>query len=54
MLEKALTGSRRYWTWLAALAVLIAIGFAAWLRQLETGLAVTGLGRDVSWGLYIA
>jgi molybdopterin-containing oxidoreductase family membrane subunit len=54
MLQKALTGSRRYWTWLGALAVLIAIGFAAWLHQLEAGLAVTGLGRDVSWGLYIA
>ena len=54
MLEKALTGSRGYWAWLASLAVLIAIGFAAWLHQLDVGLAVTGLGRDVSWGLYIA
>jgi molybdopterin-containing oxidoreductase family membrane subunit len=54
MLEKALTGGRGYWTWLVALVALIAIGGAAWLRQLEIGLAVTGLGRDVSWGLYIA
>jgi molybdopterin-containing oxidoreductase family membrane subunit len=52
MLEKALTGGRGYWTWLVALVALIAIGGAAWLRQLEIGLAVTGLGRDVSWGLY--
>ncbi len=54
MFEKAFAGSRRYWTWLAALLVLIAAGAAAWLVQLDTGLAVTGLGRDVSWGLYIA
>ncbi len=54
MLEKALTGSRSYWTWLAALVAAVAIGFAAWLVQLDAGLGVTGLGRDVSWGLYIA
>jgi Ni/Fe-hydrogenase subunit HybB-like protein len=54
MLDKALTGGRGYWTWLAALVAVIAIGFAAWLVQLDAGLAVTGLGRDVSWGLYIA
>ncbi|MGE5362268.1 MAG: sulfate reduction electron transfer complex DsrMKJOP subunit DsrP [Bacteroidales bacterium] len=46
--------SRLYWCWLATLVVVAAVGVSAWLRQLDTGLAVTGLGRDVSWGLYIA
>lgn len=54
MLEHALGGTWRYWTWLAALAATIAIGAVAWSVQLGSGLGVTGLGRDVSWGLYIA
>jgi molybdopterin-containing oxidoreductase family membrane subunit len=54
LLEHPFTGTRRYWTWVAALVAIIAIGVAAWLNQLHSGLAVTGLGRDVSWGLYIA
>ncbi len=54
MLKEALTGTRGYWLWITALLALIALGFAAWVVQLGTGLAVTGLGRDVSWGLYIA
>jgi molybdopterin-containing oxidoreductase family membrane subunit len=54
MLEKALTGSRRYWTLLAVLAGLVAVGFATYLHQLSVGLGITGLSRDVPWGLYIA
>jgi Ni/Fe-hydrogenase subunit HybB-like protein len=54
MLEKAVTGGRNYWLWLAGLAALIGAGFACYLRQLDYGLAVTGLSRDVTWGLYIA
>ncbi len=54
MLEHLFRGSWRYWTWLASLITVIAIGGAAWLIQLGSGLGVTGLGRDVSWGLYIA
>jgi Ni/Fe-hydrogenase subunit HybB-like protein len=54
MLEKAVKGGRNYWLWLAALAVLIGAGFACYLHQLDYGLAVTGLSRDVTWGLYIA
>ncbi|MFC1980762.1 sulfate reduction electron transfer complex DsrMKJOP subunit DsrP [Chloroflexota bacterium] len=54
MLEKALTGSRRYWAWLTLLAVIIGVGFVFYLRQLDYGLGITGMGRDVSWGLYIA
>ncbi len=54
MLEKALTGNRRYWTWLCCLFCVIAAGLFFYMRQLNEGLAITGLSRDVSWGLYIA
>ena len=54
MFEKAVVGSRRYWIWLACLFAVIGVGFLSYLRQLNTGLGVTGLSRDVTWGLYIA
>ncbi|SMC24790.1 putative sulfite reductase-associated electron transfer protein DsrP [Desulfacinum hydrothermale DSM 13146] len=54
MLEKALKGSQKYWSLLAALAVLAGIGFACFLLQLNQGLKITGMSRDVSWGFYIA
>jgi len=54
MLEKALTGSKRYWTWIFILLGIIGIGFIAYLQQLKEGLGITGLSRDVSWGFYIA
>jgi Ni/Fe-hydrogenase subunit HybB-like protein len=53
MLEKALEGSKRYWAWLIFLSILALVGFLHYLRQLTVGLSITGLGRDVSWGLYI-
>jgi Ni/Fe-hydrogenase subunit HybB-like protein len=54
MLEKALEGSRRYWIWLLCLTCVIFVGFFFYLRQLQQGLVITGMSRDVSWGLYIA
>jgi Ni/Fe-hydrogenase subunit HybB-like protein len=55
MLENALTGSRRYYTLLAVLLFGILIGSSFYLMQLKYGLGyTTGLGRDVSWGFYIA
>lgn len=53
MLEKALVGSRRYWTWIFFLLGLIGIGFITYLYQYKHGLGITGLSRDVTWGLYI-
>ncbi|ATW27375.1 sulfate reduction electron transfer complex DsrMKJOP subunit DsrP [Candidatus Formimonas warabiya] len=53
MVERIFHGSRRYWQWLAFLLVIIAAGMAAYLYQFQKGLTVTGMGRDVSWGLYI-
>jgi molybdopterin-containing oxidoreductase family membrane subunit len=54
MIEKALSGDRRYWTWITFLLVLMAIGGINYLRQLGFGLGITGLSRDVTWGFYIA
>jgi molybdopterin-containing oxidoreductase family membrane subunit len=54
MLENAFVGTKRYYGLLAVLAAIFAIGFLAYLKQYTFGLAITGMGRDVSWGLYIA
>jgi Ni/Fe-hydrogenase subunit HybB-like protein len=54
MLEKALKGNILYWGWLGLLLVIIGVGAGAYLMQLDQGLSVTGLNRDVSWGFYIA
>jgi [DsrC]-trisulfide reductase subunit P len=55
MLENAFQGSRRYYTLLAGLLFFILVGSSFYLMQLKYGLGyTTGLGRDVSWGFYIA
>ena len=54
MIEKALTGDRSYWGWIVFLLVIIAAGVYAYTQQLTTGLTLTGMSRDVSWGVYIA
>ena len=54
MIEKALRGDRRYWTWVGTLMLLMAVAAYCYLWQLRDGLAITGLSRDVTWGFYIA
>jgi len=54
MLEKAIKGDRRYWAWVIFLVILIAIGGSYYLRQLDYGLGITGMSRNVTWALYIA
>jgi len=54
VLEKALYGSKRYYAWIGLLMVVILIGLIAYIRQFEYGLGLTGMSRDVSWGLYIS
>jgi Ni/Fe-hydrogenase subunit HybB-like protein len=54
MLEKALTGTKRYYVWMAALLVVIGVGFICYLWQFRFGLGLTGMSRDVSWGFYVA
>jgi Ni/Fe-hydrogenase subunit HybB-like protein len=53
MLEKALSGNRSYFGWITVLLIILAIGFYNYLKQLNYGLGITGMSRDVSWGLYI-
>jgi Ni/Fe-hydrogenase subunit HybB-like protein len=54
MLELAIKGGKKYYGWMTLLMVIVGIGFLLYLRQLDFGLGITGLSRDVSWGFYIA
>ena len=54
MLDRALTGNTKYYKLLGVLLVFMGLGFAAYLTQWNRGLTITGLSRDVSWGIYIA
>jgi len=54
MLEKALTGSKKYYGLIATLLAVIGVGFICYLWQFSFGLGITGMSRDVSWGFYIA
>lgn len=47
-------GPREYWMWLGALAVVVAFGAWNYSQQLATGLVVTGMSDQVSWGFYIS
>ena len=53
MLENAVRGGRGYWTLVGFWVLLILIGLTAYSRQFTEGLHITGMSRDVSWGLYI-
>lgn len=53
MLEKALEGSKRYWAWVFFLGALALVGVYYYIKQYNMGLGITGMHRDVSWGLYI-
>jgi len=54
MIERALKGNEKYWGWVGLLLLLIGVGFACYIYQLYTGLGITGMSRDISWGVYIA
>ena len=54
MLELAIRGSKKYYGLLAVLGGLVGLGFLTYLLQLDRGLGITGMSRDVSWGFYIA
>ena len=46
-------GNAAYWAWLGLLAVLIGSGIQAYTVQLSTGLVLTSMRDQVSWGFYI-
>jgi molybdopterin-containing oxidoreductase family membrane subunit len=54
MIEKAFNGSKKYWIWVLFLLAMIGLCFHFYLMQFNEGLKITGMGRNVSWGLYIA
>src|SRR4051812_42923369 len=49
-----LRGSRGYYLWVAFLLAWVALGFAAYLHQLDVGLVATNMVDQVPWGAYIA
>lgn len=48
-----LKGDRIYWSWIALLLLIMALGAGAFAHQASTGLAVTNMRDQVSWGFYI-
>jgi len=54
MLDRAIKGGQKYWGWMIFLLVMMTIGLACYLYQFKVGLRITGMSRDVSWGLYIS
>lgn len=54
MIEKALKGSTGYWVWMLFLLSLMGIGAICYVQQFNYGLGITGMSRDVTWGVYIS
>jgi Ni/Fe-hydrogenase subunit HybB-like protein len=52
-LTLVLHGNRAYWLWLGFLAVLIVSGALGYAAQVSTGLGLTAMRDQVSWGFYI-
>src|ERR1019366_7822314 len=52
-LRLIMRGNRTYVLWLAFLATLIVSGILAYSNQVRTGLVVTAMRDQVSWGFYI-
>ena len=48
-----LRGNGLYWGWIAFLGILLASGVAAYAGQVTTGLVLTSMRDQVSWGFYI-
>jgi len=54
MIELIFKGTKRYYAWMVFLLAIVGAGFGAYMWQLNFGLGITGMSRDVSWGFYIA
>ena len=54
MIDSIFKGGTKYWLTGGTLLLLLIAGALAYLMQWNEGLGITGMSRDVSWGLYIA
>ena len=54
MIEKALKGNKGYFCWIVLLLAIISLGIHSYSQQIIYGLGTTGMGRDISWGIYVA
>ena len=52
--KSVLSGNRTYTLWMFGLIVVSMFGLNAFSRQIAHGLYTTGMGDEVSWGLYIS
>jgi len=52
--KSVLIGNRTYALWMFGLIAISMLGLNAFSRQLAHGLYTTGMGDEVSWGLYIS
>ena len=53
-LSLVVKGSRLYYAWCFSLIAIIVVGLLFYLKQHDSGLIVTNMNDQVSWGLYIA
>jgi len=53
VIQRVTRGSPGYYAWVLFLLGTAGVGVAAYVRQLEQGLIVTGMTSYVSWGFYI-
>lgn len=53
-IKVSLTGSRKYYAWLASLLIMVLFGAFSYYYQLKYGLIITDIRDQVSWGSYIA
>ena len=54
MIEKAFKGNKAYFCWIGLLLAIISLGIHSYSQQIIYGLGTTGMGRDISWGIYVA
>jgi molybdopterin-containing oxidoreductase family membrane subunit len=52
--RRAFEGGIKYYTVMTVLTCVFLVGVNAWAEQLRSGMVVTNLTDQVSWGLYIA
>ena len=53
LLDSVTTITWRFYLWVGVLSAVVLWGLFAYVRQVSRGLVVTGMGDQISWGLYI-